>query len=247
MKILLLDLETKPLTVYAWGLWKQNINISHIIDSSGMLCFAAKWLGSKEIYFYSVARNGLKTMLERAHALLEEADAVVHYNGARFDIPVLNKEFLLAGMTPPSSYQQIDLLKTAKQKFKFPSNKLDYVAKSLGVGTKAKHAGFELWVQCMAGNPDAWIEMERYNIQDVLLLEKVYNKLLPWITNHPSHAVHTGVDSCTNCGSISLQRRGFAFTNSMKYQRYQCNSCGSWMRSKKAEPHAVTITKDKNG
>lgn len=247
MKILLLDIETKPLTVYAWGLWKQNINISHIIDSSGMLCFAAKWLGESKVHFHSVENDGINLMLEKAHALLSEADAVVHYNGSRFDIPVLNKEFLLADMSPPSTYQQIDLLKTARQRFRFPSNKLDFIANTLGLGKKLKHAGFDLWIQCMAGDADAWKEMEKYNIQDVLLLEKVYHKLLPWIVNHPSHSVHANNDCCTNCGSVHLQRRGFAFTNSMKYQRYQCNSCGSWMRSKKAEPHAVTITKDKNG
>ena len=247
MKTLLIDIETAPNLGHVWGLFKQNVSINQIMDSGYVMCFSAKWLGSDEVYFYSVPRNGTKRMLQKAHELLEEADAVIHYNGSRFDIPTLNKEFILQGFHPPSTYQQIDLLKTARQRFRFPSNKLDYIAKALGLGGKHKHAGHELWVQCMAGNPDAWIEMEKYNIQDVLLLEKVYHKLLPWIVNHPSHAVHNGVDSCSNCGSTSLQRRGFAYTNSMKYQRYQCNSCGSWLRSKTAEKQDVKITKDKNG
>ena len=247
MKILLIDIETKPLTVYTWGLWKQNINISHIIDSSGILCFAAKWVGHDTVFFDSVKKSGLKRMLKRVHKLLSEADVVVHYNGSKFDIPVLNKEFLLQGMEPPATFQQIDLLKTARQRFKFPSNKLDYLAQSLGLGKKFKHAGFELWVKCMAGDADAWKEMEQYNIQDVVLLEKVYDKLLPWIINHPSHSVHQGADLCTNCGSSALQKRGWAYTNAGKYQRYQCGSCGSWMRSKKTEKLGVTITKDKNG
>lgn len=233
--------------MHVWGLWKQNVATNQIMDSGYVMCFAAKWLGTNQVEYYSIACNGAQRMLEKAHELLNEADAVVHYNGQKFDIPTLNKEFILHNFKPPSTYQQIDLLRTARQRFRFPSNKLDYIAKALGLGGKHKHVGHELWVQCMAGNPEAWVEMEKYNIQDVLLLEKVYHKLLPWITNHPSHAVHTGSDSCTNCGSPNLQRRGFAFTNSMKYQRYQCNDCGTWLRSKKAEPHAVTITKDKNG
>lgn len=247
MKILLLDIETRPLTVFAWGLFKQNINISHIIDSSSILCFAAKWLGTDEVVFDSVKKSGLKRMLRKVHKLLHEADAVIHYNGSRFDIPVLNKEFLLNGMPPPATYQQIDLLKTARNRFKFPSNKLDFLAKQLKLGGKHKHAGFELWVKCMAGDADAWKEMEQYNIQDVLLLEKVYHKLLPWITNHPSHAVYTGADVCTNCGSPHLQKRGWAHTSTCTYQRYQCTNCGSWMRSKQAEKQSVKITKDKNG
>ena len=147
MKILLIDIETRPLTVFAWGLWKQNINISHIIDSSSILCFAAKWLGEDTIVFDSIKKSGLKKMLKRAHKLLDEADAVVHYNGSRFDVPVLNKEFLLHGFNPPATYQQIDLLKTARNRFKFPSNKLDFLAQQLKLGSKFKHAGFELWVK----------------------------------------------------------------------------------------------------
>lgn len=186
-------------------------------------------------------------MLRAAHKLLSEADAVIHFNGSKFDVPVLNKEFLLNGLGPPATYQQIDLLKTARQRFKFPSNKLDFLAQQLGLGKKFKHAGFELWVKCMAGDADAWKEMEAYNVQDVVLLEKVYNKLLPWIVNHPSHAIHSNGDVCTNCGSPALQKRGWSYTTGGKYQRYVCNSCGSWMRSKKSEKLEHTVVKDKNG
>lgn len=247
MKILLLDLESAPNTAHVWGLWKQNISISQLMSSSYVLCFAAKWLGEPQVFYYSVKKNGAKRMLKAAHKLLSEADAVVHFNGTKFDIPTLNKEFLLHGLTPPATFQQIDLLKTARSRFRFPSNKLDYLAQVLGLGKKFKHAGHELWVKCMAGDEEAWTEMEAYNKQDVLLLEAVYNKLLPWITNHPSHALFNGVDSCSNCGSSSLHRRGYAFTAGMKYQRYQCQDCGTWMRSKKSEKLDITVTKDKNG
>lgn len=247
MKLLLIDLEVAPNIAHVWGLFKQNISINQLIDSSYVLCFAAKWLGDHPIVYYSVKKHGVKRMLRAANKLLAEADAVIHFNGQKFDIPVLNKEFLLQGMGPPATFQQIDLLKTARQRFRFPSNKLDYLAQVLGLGKKFKHAGHELWVKCMAGDADAWKEMEQYNIQDVVLLEKVYDKLLPWIINHPSHAVHQGADLCTNCGSSALQKRGWAYTNAGKYQRYQCGSCGSWMRSKKTEKLSVTITKDKNG
>ena len=93
MKILLLDIETAPNTAYVWGLWKQNISISQIVDSSSMLCWAAKWLDSPEVMFSSILM-GKKGMLKEIHKLLDQADAVVHYNGSRFDIPTLNKEFL---------------------------------------------------------------------------------------------------------------------------------------------------------
>ncbi len=235
MKRLLLDVETSPNTAYVWGLWKQNIGINQLIESSNLLCFSAKWLGAEEVIFSSLFSTGKKRMIKKLHKLLDEADAVIHYNGAKFDIPVVNKEFLLLGYTPPAPYKQIDLLKVARNKFRFTSNKLDYVAQQLGVGRKVKHQGFELWVKCMQNDPQAWEQMEEYNIQDVNLLESVYNKLLPWIHKHPNVGLYSNSCSCTNCGSDNLRRRGFTFTNSGKYQRFRCNDCGSWCRKRTTE------------
>jgi DNA polymerase III epsilon subunit-like protein len=172
-------------------------------------------------------------MLRGIHKLLDEADAVVHYNGSRFDIPTINKEFLLHGFPPPQPYKQIDLLKVARQKFRFPSNKLDYVARALGFEGKVRHIGHELWVKCMNDDPAAWKDMEHYNKGDVLLLEKVYEKLLPWVSSHPNHGLYTDGTRpvCTNCGGEKMQRRGFERTRARIYRRYQCQLCRTWMRS----------------
>jgi DNA polymerase elongation subunit (family B) len=173
-------------------------------------------------------------MLRHIHALLEEADAVVHYNGEKFDIPTLNKEFVLSKMTPPSTYRQIDLYKTVRSQFRFTSNKLDYVAQRLGLGGKTQHKGMELWTECMAFKDAAWNTMRTYNKQDVVLTEKLYNRLLPWIKNHPNVALYTdGTKAvCTTCGSINLNKRGFQTTNASRFQRYRCMDCGKWMRGR---------------
>ncbi len=138
-------------------------------------------------------------------------------------------------MLPPVPYSQVDLLNVARQQFKFPSNKLDYVAQALGLGSKTSHTGFDLWVRCMAGEDKAWSLMRKYNKQDVVLTEKLYDKLLPWIKSHPSVPLHDGNrnDACTNCGSEDLKRDGYAMTNVGKYQRYQCRDCGKYLRSGK--------------
>lgn len=236
MRILLLDIETAPNTAYVWGLWKQNISISQIVDSSSILCWSAKWYGTDKIMFNSILTPGKKRMLKNMHKLLDEADVVIHYNGSRFDIPTINKEFLESGFNPPAPYKQVDLLRTARQQFRFPSNKLDYIAQALGLGKKHHHEGFELWIKCMNRDPDAWKTMEKYNVQDVLLLERVYDKFLPWIKGHPNHGIlnNTSV-SCPSCGGTSLQRRGFNVTQAGKYQRYQCTECGTWSSSRNTE------------
>ena len=240
MKKLHLDIETAPNIAHVWGLWQQNVGLPQLIDSSYVLCWAAKWDGEEKIIFSSVFKEGPKEMLTKIWKLLEEADAVIHYNGTKFDIPTLNKEFLLYGFTPPAPYKQIDLLRVARNQFRFPSNKLDYVAQALGLKGKTKHIGHELWIRCMANDPEAWKMMEEYNINDVILLEQVYGKLLPWIKTHANQSLYSVDPSvCPNCASKSHNKRGFYYTNNCKYQRYKCNDCGTWFRTTKSEPKPV--------
>lgn len=204
-------------------------------ESSYVLCWAAKWLGSEEVVFSSVQHTPAKAMLEHIHGLLDEADAVIHYNGTRFDIPTLNKEFLLHGMSPPSPYKQIDLLRVVKSQFRFPSNKLDYVAQRLGLGGKTKHAGHEMWIQCMANVPAAWEMMQEYNMQDVVLLESLYTRLLPWIKNHPNRSIHSGQRVCPACGHDEWRPRGWTVKAGGMYRRYSCKKCDHPFQESKPE------------
>lgn len=232
MKILLLDIETAPNTVHVWGLWKQNVGINQILESGYVLCWAAKWHGKPEVLFDSSHRSGYKRMIRRIHKLIDEADVVVHYNGSRFDMPTLNRAFIQSELRPPAPYKQVDLLKTMKSQFRFPSNKLDFIARELGLGEKEKHRGHDLWIKCMAKDDEAWAEMERYNRQDVILLEQLYDRVRPWIKNHPNIGTYDepGFPVCPNCGGSRLQRRGYARTVAGKYSRFQCIDCGTWSR-----------------
>jgi DNA polymerase elongation subunit (family B) len=198
-----------------------------------MLSFAAKWHGTKRIFF----EDERSDMLTPLWDLLDQADAVVHYNGKSFDIPHINREFLLAGMGPPSPYAQIDLYHTVRSQFRFLSNKLDSVSEALALGRKDSHEGFDLWVACLAGDEKAWARMKRYNIQDVRLTDKLYERLLPWIKAHPNVSLIDGkvLHSCPKCGGPNLQRRGFAYTKVSVFQQWQCQDCGSYSRSGKRE------------
>ena len=241
MKILLLDIESSPNTAHVWGLWQQNVSINQLMESSYVLCYAAKWLGDDKIYFDSVQKSKPKKMLKGIHVLLDEADAVVHYNGTKFDIPTLNKEFILHRYNPPSPYKQIDLLRVVRSNFRFPSNKLDYVAQRLGLGKKHEHEGHDLWVKCMNGDRDAWKRMESYNIQDVVLLESLYGRLLSWIKHHPNHNLFSDSVVCPSCSGTRLQKRGTAISSTGIYQRYQCKDCGTWSQATKSEKKKIEV------
>lgn len=236
MKTLLLDIETAPNLVYVWGMWKQNVTMDKIVDNGHVLCYTAKWHGDDKVMFSSVFHHGEKRMLKSAHKLLDEADAVVHYNGKSFDIPTLNREFLTRGLTPPAPYKQVDLLEVVRDQFNFPINKLDYVCKRLGLGEKVRHPGFQMWIDCMARDEKAWDTMMKYNKQDVVILERLYDKLRPWVRNHPNAgAFDDRPDACPKCGEEGqLQKRGYAVTRDTKYPRYQCGACGGWSRGKKS-------------
>jgi hypothetical protein len=231
-RILTIDIETRPITAHTWGLFNQNIGLNQIVDPGGVMCFAAKWVGERTVYFYSDHHDDHRTMLEHAHRLLSEADIVVGYNSDRFDLTKLQWEFAQAGMLPPRPYKTVDLLKVARARFGAPSRKLDFIAEHLGLGNKVHHQGFTLWTACMAGDGKAWDKMRRYNIGDVRLTERLYHRLLPWVPNHPNMQLILDDDGCCpTCGGKRLKRDGETLTALTAYAMYQCTKCGARLRT----------------
>jgi uncharacterized protein YprB with RNaseH-like and TPR domain len=225
-KILFLDIETKPAVVATFGIRDQHIGHKQILKDGGVICVGLKWLGEKRAKVYSEWQHGHKEMLEVVRDALEEADAVATYNGAAFDLPKLQGEFLLHGIPPAPTLTQIDIYKSVR-KLGFISNKLDYIAQLLGLGSKVKHEGLDLWLKVMDGDEAAQKRMARYCAGDVMLTEKVYQKVRGFIHTHP-HLGATQPRDCGACGSSRTQARGFHRTKASLRQRYQCQACGSW-------------------
>jgi len=236
MRKLVIDIETAPNLAYVWGLWNQNVGLNQIEKTGSVICFAAKWHGSKKVMFYSDHHDGHDDMVGAAHELMSAADAVIHYNGKAFDVKHLQREFLLGDLGPAAPHVDIDLLAVVRKKFRFPSNKLTHVSEALGLGGKVQHTGFDLWRDCMMGDDKAWALMKKYNLQDVRLTEDLYDKLLPWIDSHPNAALYNGrPNSCPKCGSDKVISNGMRSTKTMTYRRFVCNTCQSWFRHRVAE------------
>lgn len=244
-KVILYDLETGPLTVFTWGLWEQNALAT--VKDWELLSFSYKTLGEKKVT--CVSRNQFKdktdkTLTKKLWEVLNDADITIAHNGISYDKKKSNAKFLEHGLTPPSPSTMIDTLRVAKKHFKLSSNKLNDLAKLFGVGEKEQTGGFSLWVRCLAGVREAWRTMRRYNIKDVLLLEKVYLELLPWIDNHPRTTNHP--DACPNCSGTKFQSRGTSISKTGEYKRFLCLGCGRWLRSrtteKTAKPNYVGIS-----
>ncbi len=243
-KILLLDIETAPIKAYTWGLFDQNINPVQIIDHGYMLSWAAKWFDKKEIMFDSIFNHKKEfkanpksdeKIAKSIWPIMDEADIILAHNGDNYDLKWLNMVFLKHNMKPASTFKSIDTFRVVKSSFRFESNKLEEIGKFLGCGQKVEHEGFPLWVKCMHGDEKAWKKMEQYNKHDVVLLEKVYEKIRPFIKNHPNLALyHDGSKPiCPNCAGDKFSKKGFAYTFMNKYQRYVCNNCGKNVRGRK--------------
>jgi hypothetical protein len=232
VKILALDLETSPNLAHVWGLWQQNVSIGQLEASTEVICFGGRWYGQRGVTVKTVHHDGKQAMLDAAWEMFDQADAIMGWNSRGFDVKHMQREFLQAGMPPPSPAKDLDLMVAVKAKFRFPSNKLDYVAQTLGVGKKVKHEGFEMWRKCLDGDDAAWGRMVRYQKQDVNLLIDLYEKLLPWLPNHPNKPLIDGIDGavCLRCGSRDLESRGQNFTATGSYPRFRCRSCGTWGR-----------------
>lgn len=236
-RILVFDLENSPATGEFWGKTFQT-SIIRVTKPSSVISFAAKWVGERNVEFRSDFHDGHDVMVQRARDLLDEADAVVSYNGARHDTPHINTEIKLAGLTPPSPYIEIDLYRVVRRKFKFQQNRLAFVADELFGQSKVAHEGYGLWVKCADGDAAAWAKMRRYNIGDVKLTERLYHEVQEWIPQsmHPNLALYVGDDNaCPKCGVTGrLQRRGTQATSVARYPRLQCQACGGWSRGKRA-------------
>ncbi len=230
MKILTVDIETAPNLADVWSLWNVNVSLNQLREASYTLCWAAKFHGSKTVMFGSEWTNPLDFVVE-IHALIGEADVIVGYNQDAFDLKTLNKDFILNGLGPPDPYQSVDLYKVVKKQFRFPSSKLDYVSQQLKIGAKVKHEGHGLWTSVMKGDEKAQKRMEKYCKGDVVLTEKLYDKLIPWTHNHPNRFLYDEANTvCTRCTKGNLVKRGFYYTANSRFQTYRCNNCGGYQR-----------------
>jgi uncharacterized protein YprB with RNaseH-like and TPR domain len=235
VKILVFDIETLPLEVYAWGLFDQNIGLEMVKQDWTVLSYSAKWLHApeSEVMYFDTSkekspRDDLK-LLKNIHSLLDEADCVLVQNGSRFDVPKLFSRFILNGMTPPSSFRIIDTYKIAKKYFSFTSNKLAYMTDKLCTKYKkldhSEFSGFKLWSECMKGNRKAFASMKKYNTYDVLSLEELYLKMAPWDKSINFSVYSDDLEFRCNCGSSEFKKKGYVFTNTAKYERFMCKSC----------------------
>lgn len=245
-KILVLDLETLPNIGYVWGKYDQNV--IRFTQQSCVATFVAKWLDSPKIISkalpdykgYTAGSYDDKALILDLWKLFNEADIIIAHNGDQFDVKVAVGRFILHGLQPPSPFKTIDTKKMVKEVARYNSNSLDDLCSLLDIGKKIK-TDFDLWEGCISGDKTCWDKMVKYNRMDVLLLEKLYLKLMPYAKVHPNLTFWTR-GTCPKCGGHNVQYRGVARCITRQYQRFQCNDCGSWGRVAKSDKDGSVST-----
>lgn len=248
-RILLYDLEVTPLKGWAYGEWKTDI--LHVEQYSYVLCFSYRWLGEPiktvSLLDFPVRYEADPTddldVVKELWRLFDQADIIIAHNNDRFDMRVANGRFMVHNLTPPSPVKTVDTLKAYRRWARFSSNALDKLGRQLELGRKTKTTYGQLWLDCVNGSESAWKKMVRYCEQDVRLLERLYLRIRPYITNHPNVATLAHLpDACPKCGHNRLQRRGYYSATTYTYQRYVCKKCGGWGRVRLSEGHIIKPT-----
>lgn len=243
-KILLFDIETAPMELYAWSIWQKYFGPEAIKKDWSLLSWSAKWLFDPEIISEVVtpeeAHNRTdRSITEGLWKLIDEANIVVAHNGNKFDIRRMNYRFAKNGLKAPLPYRAIDTYLVSRQNFAASSYKLDYLTQDFELAGKMRHEGLGLWKRCVDGDDaeDALQEMVEYNQQDIRCLEDLYLILRPWVKSHPPISLYmdgNNVERCGRCGSTELEWKGKYYTPAGRFQSFRClnPACGGVGRSR---------------
>ena len=231
-KRLFLDIESSPNIGFFWQSgFKLNIGPQNILKERAIICICYKWEEDKETHALTWdKKQGDKKMLQEFVKVLNQADELVGHNGDKFDLAYIRTRCLYHGIELQPNFTTIDTLKIARSKFKFNSNKLDYIARFLGLGKKIK-TDFDLWKDIALHNDQKALDkMVKYCKMDVILLEQVYNQLKSHTQSKTHYGVIFGGDrgSCPECGADSedlIRHMNRITASGIKKIIYKCKVC----------------------
>lgn len=230
---LFFDIETSPNIGLFWEAgYKKNITTDNIIRERAIICICYKWEDEKEVHFLQWdSKQNDKTMLQKFIQVANQASEMVGHNGDKFDLAWIRTRCLFHKIEMFPTYVTIDTLKIARSKFRFQSNRLNYIAEFLGLGAKIK-TEFNLWKDILLNKDKiAMRKMIKYCQKDVTLLEQVFKALRLHMPNKTHYGVIFGQDrgSCPECGSddliINLKR---TTASGLKKIQYKCKTCSTY-------------------
>lgn len=228
---------------YHYDQWGVNIPYTHIKHRQFMISAAWQWMHESKVNTVSVLDDPdrfkrdfrddyhvIKTLKD----LVDDADYVIAYNGARFDNKELNTGLAKHDLGPCHDYKTIDPCSIAKRKFRFKGgNSLANLCQFFGLEEQKGSVDLEDWIAATEGCPKAIKKIVSYNKQDIPTMVGVYEKIkayAPGINmNHFVNRDGEEIGVCRLCGSsnLTLHKRRKLTDATVKHQ-YKCDDCGTY-------------------
>lgn len=231
-RILVLDIETKPMLLGGWGLFNQNFSLEQIEEDWQIISYSSKWYREDGVDGKDITEVTEADLLMELWNKLDEADFVIAHNGRRFDLKKIRARMITQGFKPYSPVRVIDTLEIVKKEFAFTSNKLAYLTRLLCKSNiKSSHnkfPGYVLWKEFLKGNVEAINEMRDYNNIDVESLEELYDIIAPWSSKLPVFEIYHNDPTPLD----EWEEYGYHYSNLGKYQRYRNVNTGQFRRGR---------------
>lgn len=228
---LVFDIETAPVKANLWRANQEYVPHEMVDADSFVICWSAKWYGGREVASDIVTPAEAKDrydarVVASLAEMMREAELYIAHNGSRFDLPRINGRLMVLEQEPLTPGRMIDTLTLARRSFDLPYNKLDYLAAILFNDHKLR-TEFDLWRRCVLGDEAALRRMLKYNRKDVTLLERVFDRMKPYVNNLPRMFVPTTDRewACPTCGSPNVIKRGHHNTAVGRTQTWFCKDC----------------------
>lgn len=240
------DIETSPCLGWFFSPgYSKDISYHQVLRQGQIICISYKFEGKRVQNIHWQRKYQGKDIFSTVHcdkALLKEwakvvkdASVLIAHNGDQFDDKIIRARSILHDIDYPE-VQKMDTCKEARRISKTGSNKLDALLKYWDLGGKIENER-DLWLKVMQGDLGALKRMLRYCDNDVVQLEKLFNKIKPYM----KHKVNQYADEntplcCSGCGSERLGvHKNFTTSAGTIRVQTRCKDCGGfqmWSESK---------------
>jgi DNA polymerase elongation subunit (family B) len=196
--ILYIDIEVSKSLYFNYGakVYSNYLNVSDLYREKYIICWAASYVGSKTVWSECVTPKEARKwkdarILPRLRELMDSADIIAGHNVDAFDIKHINAQLLLSGLEPVIGKKTLDTLKIARQRFKFESNKLDYISQKLGLRPKDNITNDD-WLDIVkTGSEKTLAKVLKYNKGDVTSGKGVLERLMKYSGKRTDYAAQS--------------------------------------------------------
>lgn len=150
-----------------------------------LLTVAIKPLGGRAEVFAITKKDRLEAedigVIAPALDRINDFDMIVTFNGYYFDVPFLNARGAYYGLSPiRADIKHVDLFFVMKRNFKLANKSLEAACRFFGITGKTS-LNPKIWAKAHVWDKDALDYIIRHNRNDVVILERLYKRVVPYL------------------------------------------------------------------